>query len=224
MGETSVPFVGCPSDGQLGAVEAPSNGTSVSVSPPEVAQKLAFYKSASIGVLALRGWHCFGTYGSGGDSIIATPGEIDTTKIFSRDRINLAGPAISLSLIWGGTSGRFSVADIIARVFPTRTDFVRGVQNEGDMLQSTFTFGPYPADTLAYKSKTVVEYRTAARSEGLGTQFGLSRSDWPIDGVAMLLGTTPDLVLLQVRLGPEHDEITKAIVHQTEREAWRLAP
>jgi hypothetical protein len=151
-----------------------------------------------------------------------TPGQIDTTKIFSDPPIVLTGPAISLTHKWGSTGGRFSVADIVARVFPDRKDFVRAVQNEPDMPKSTYTFRPYSSDALDYKSKTVVEYRTAARSEGLGTQFWLSKSDRPVDGVAMLIGTTPDLMLLEVRLGPEQDELTKAIVHHTEGDPWRF--
>jgi hypothetical protein len=148
--------------------------------------------------------------------------EIDTTKIFSDPPVVLTGPAVSLTHRWGSTGGRFSVADIVARVFPDRRDFVRAVQNKPGMPKSTYTFHPYPSDALNYKSKTVVEYRTAARSEGLGTQYWLGRSDRPIDGVAMLIGTTPDLMQLEVRLGPEQGELTRAIVPYTESDPWRF--
>lgn len=220
--EITVPFIGCPSDGQVGPREPPSKSVSMHVGPPQAAQKLAFYETSDIGVLAPRGWHCFGDYGSGGESIIVTPDAIDTTKIFSSTPLLLTGGAISLTRRWGQTSGRYSVADIIARVFPARMDVVKRIENFDGMPKSTYTFHPYPSDTPDYKSKTVVEYRTAARSEGLGTRYWLSGSDTPIDGVAMLKGEAPDLVLLEVRLSPDQDELTKAIVHDTERDVSRL--
>src|SRR5262245_1162119 len=72
-----VPFVGCKSDGQVGPLDAPDGveqGVRVSA---EAASKLAYYKSENLGVLAPRGWFCFGTYGSGGYGIFVAPTPID---------------------------------------------------------------------------------------------------------------------------------------------------
>ena len=68
-----VPFVGCPSDGQAGPVPAP-RGKSKSVRiDAKAAQQLAYYESTQhFGVLAPRGWHCFGTYGSDGNSLFVS--------------------------------------------------------------------------------------------------------------------------------------------------------
>ena len=45
------------------------------------ASKLAYYQAEKgIGVLAPRDWHCFGTYGSGGDTLYVTPQPINSAK------------------------------------------------------------------------------------------------------------------------------------------------
>src|SRR5438105_419135 len=66
----SIPFVGCSSDGQTGPIEAPTYKIPAFSLSAEQAEKLAYYKSEnSLGVLAPRDWHCFGTYGSGGNAL-----------------------------------------------------------------------------------------------------------------------------------------------------------
>src|SRR5512142_3026155 len=65
-----VPFEGCKSDGQVGPLDAPSGGTVAVLATRDEAAKLSYYKAENgIGVLAPRDWHCFGTYGSGGDQL-----------------------------------------------------------------------------------------------------------------------------------------------------------
>ena len=216
----SVPFVGCGSEGQVGPLEAPK-GTS----PPaptlsdQEAQKLAYYKSAaSAGVLAPRGWFCFGTYGSNGNALFVSSQPIDTAKIFSNGGTGLPGPAVEISHRYGGTSGRFEVAEIVARVFPAYKSFAADVMKEG--ISQPFTFGPYPKDILTYKSKTVVEYQTPAQTDGLGTHSALKKNSGSIDGVAILVGQTPpDILLLSVRLPPDQCGLASAIVRQVERDA-----
>jgi hypothetical protein len=219
----SVPFIGCRSDGQVGPVEAPEEPSASVPISPRAAEQLAYYRSAQgIGILAPRGWHCFGTYGSGGDALSVNPEPIDAKDIFSSGRIKFAGPAIQVSRRFGYTSGRFSVAEIIARVFPAYKPFVTSVMKDFDQPPGSFPFGPYPTDTLTYKSKTVVEYRTPAQTDGLGTYSWLEKSGDPIDGVAILVGQTPDLLLLEVRLPRDLDGLAAAIIGQFERDAARL--
>jgi hypothetical protein len=81
---------------------------------------------------------------------------------------------------------------------------------------------PYPADTLKYRGKNVVEFRTPAQTEGLGTASRLQKSDIPICGVAILFGEEPNLIQLSVRLPSESSDLMQLIVDQTEREAARL--
>jgi len=147
-------------------------------------------------LLAPRGWYCFGSYGSGGDALFVSPQPIDTTNTFSSVRRGIAGPAIAISRRFGDTSGRFDVAEIIARVFPTYRAFVTGVIEMFDLPAGSFTFGPYPEDKRAYKSNTVVEYSTPAQADGLGTYSWLKKDASPSDGVAILIGQPPDLLLL----------------------------
>ncbi len=215
----SVPFVGCKSDGQIGPMDAPK-GTNKSVPiTAKAAQALAYYATGpGAGVLAPRGWYCFGTYGSSGSALLVSPQPIDTASMFSTWD-GLSGPVIGVSNWDGDTSGRFQVAEIIARVFPAYKAFATHVMEEG--LGGPFKFRPYPKDALTYKSKTVVEYRTPAQTDGLGTYLWLKKNGSPIEGVAILAGQTPNLLLLSVRLLPELNELTSIIVHQIERDAER---
>jgi hypothetical protein len=95
------------------------------------------------------------------------------------------GPAIQFATDVGGTSGRFKVARIVARVFPAHRAFVRDVIAEGIDPASDFPLGSYPNDKLTYKNNETVEYETPAHTDGLGTQSWLQENDDPIRGVAI---------------------------------------
>jgi hypothetical protein len=122
----------------------------------------------------------------------------------------------------GDTSGRFEVAEVIARVFPAYKPFVTRMMEEFGQPASSFPFGPFPKDILTYKGKTVVEYTTPAQTEGLGTHFWLRKNGSPIHGAAILIGPAPDLLFLSVRLPPDLGGLTSAIVGQAESDAARL--
>src|SRR5271154_1292847 len=69
-----VPFVGCKSDGQTGPVEASEGESKVVPGDAKAAQQLAYYASQKeFGVLAPRGWYCFGTYGANGNTLYVSP-------------------------------------------------------------------------------------------------------------------------------------------------------
>jgi hypothetical protein len=210
--QASVPFVGCRSEGQADPINAPT-GTSILVSmSPEAAQRLAFYEAKVIeGVLAPRGWYCLGTYGSGGASLLVSPEPIDRAKLLSR---GLADSVVLIAYSSGGSSGRFAVAEMIARVFPAWRWFADQVYKGYDQ---TAPAGPYPKDRLNYKGKTIVEYETPAKTDGLGTGPLIEKNGSPINGVAILVGQTPDLVLLSVRLPVGLSKLTSEIVSQVER-------
>jgi hypothetical protein len=217
----SVLFVGCPSDGQMGPVKAPSGKAPKMQIEAELADRLAYYSSAQdLGVLAPRGWHCFGTYGSGGEHVFVSPEPVNAKNLFSDEWDGFRGTAVQLNHSFGETSGRFSVAEIIARVFPAYQGFAANV-NKQLSPPNKFSFGPNPKETLTYRSKTVVEYLTPAQTDGLGTHFGLKENDASIEGVAILVEQAPDSLLLAVRLPPELAGLTSAIIHEVEREAAR---
>jgi hypothetical protein len=120
----SVPFVGCDADVQGTMVAPPAAAATIPKVPASEADQLAYYASINLGVLGPRGWHCFGMAGSGGVSLFVTP-EVHTAKDIIESRTHLSGPVIELSRATGGTSGRFVVADIAARVFPIARPFVQ---------------------------------------------------------------------------------------------------
>jgi len=218
----NVPFVGCKSDGQTGQLDAPKKNFKTVVISQQVSSRLAYYEAAQeeMGVLAPRGWYCFGVYGSGGNSLFVSPSPINTGKIFNG--ISFGGPAIVLSHHYGGTSGRLAVADMIARVFPAYRARIKNLLEEP--YQKDLPVGPYPGDRLEYKSENKVEYRTPAQTQGLGTSSNLVKNNSPIDGVAILVGNYPDALLLSVRLPSAMTNLGREIIRQVEHDAEDFPP
>ena len=218
-----VSFVGCESDGQVGPLKAPFGRSRRMAIPAGAAQRLAYYKAEEgFGVLAPKGWHCFGTYGSSGSNLYVSPDPIHAADLFSTNWKGFRGPVIQVSTVNGGTSGRFGVAATIARVFPAHKAFVKKVVAEGIEPASSFPSGPYAADTLRYRGKNIVEFQTPADAEGLGTQSYLLKNDNPICGVAILFGEEPSLLQLSMRLPAESSDLAQLIIMQTEQEAERF--
>lgn len=215
-----VPFVGCASDGQVGPTQPPE-GQSIPVRiAAEAAPKLAYYKSAQgIGVLAPRQWHCFGIYGSGSATLFVSPQPINAVNLLSGGFRGLSGPAVAVRHGYGGTSGRFLVAQIIARAFPKHQKFVAAVIASFDMPPDSFPSGPYPDDRLTYQSDSALEYRTSSQADGLGTHSGLMKDNDPIEGAAILSGHSPDLLLLAVRLPSDLVNLKTPIIQQFAGEA-----
>jgi hypothetical protein len=214
-----IPFVGCESNGQQGPQNAPHGKNLVLPISTEMTRQLAYYEAENgIGVLAPRGWRCFGAYGSGGTSLFVSPEQIP--DLFSITGSGFPGPAIEIATIYGDTSGRFMVARAIARVFPARKAYVESVIRGGEEPASEFPFGPYPKDKLTYRSNAMVEYQTPANSDGLGTDYSqLKKNGDPISGVAILVGREPNLVVTSIRLPSELTALTPAIIQQAERDA-----
>ncbi len=211
----TVPFGGCPSDGQQGPVAAPKGQPKALAIDAAAANALAWYQARyTEGALAPRGWKCFSFYGSSGATLTIAP----TGKLDDQSQA-IAGPAVVLANDLGGTSGRFTVAKIAARVFaqPEKT-FVDSVIAEGIEPKSNFPSGPYPTDTLTYKAPTLVEFATPAGKVGLGTADGLAVGATPVIGVAKLVASAdgPDLYLLSVRLPAAEAHLGPAIVGAAE--------
>jgi hypothetical protein len=189
-----------------------------------LAQQLAYYKAKNgPGALAPRGWNCFGVYGSNGTSLYMTPQPIDSQLVFADNWKGFAGSVIQLSDSTGDTSGRFEVAEIIARIFPAHKAFVQSVIAEGIEPASTFPFGPYPTDKLTYKNNEVVEYVTPANQDGLGTSSRLIKNASSIDGVAILSGEELSLVQLAARLPPAMSNLLPAIIRQVEDDTPKIS-
>ena len=210
----TVPMVGCPADGQLGPKPAPKNGSKQMALDARTASALAYYRSADIGVLGPRGWHCLELYGSNGTSIYVSPEAMDAKTVFMGKFQGFSGDAIQINVNLGETSGRFDAAKLIARLFPQDRVFVDKVIAEKLVPASQFVFGPYPTDRLVRKSEAMVEYETPAGKKGLGTDSWLLPNASPIAGM-VFLGEDDSVLSLSVRLPPE-GHLTQAIIRRTE--------
>jgi len=215
---TTVPFVGCPSDGQTGPEDAPANGAMVVDISPALAPRLAAYGTGpDFFVLAPRAWHCLVVSGSNGASLYIAPAVLTDDFVFSVGAKGFGGPAIQLSTSHGETSGRFRVARVAARLFPSRWPFVRSVMAEGIEQESTFVFWPFPGDQLTYQSELMLEFRTPPNARGLGTESRLDPNGDPIAGIVLLQGPAeePTLHHLSVRLSGDMIDILPIILKHT---------
>ena len=227
--QTSVPYIGCPGDGQTGPYAAAKGSPKPLNLPTAIANQLAWYEyngeAGHLGTLGPRGWNCFVTIGSSGETLYIAPEMLDAAKLLEhKNWKGFTGPAIQLSVSDGGTSGRFEVAKMVARVFPAHLDYARKVIAEGFGPASDYPFGPFPADLLTYKSRNLVEFVTPAYRKGLGTMSWLLPADQPITGFAML-GDTPDLDMglfqLSVRLPPSLSFLSATLIQQAEPDGSR---
>ncbi|MGD0348241.1 MAG: hypothetical protein ABSA85_15875 [Terracidiphilus sp.] len=214
---SQVPFVGCASDGQAGPQAAPTGQSKAVAISALAAQRLAWYKAQyGPGVLAPRGWHCFSIYGSDGSNLFVSPDAIDSKTLLSVDWKGFAGQAIQISVASGGTSGRFEVAKVIARVFPAYKQFAQNVIAEGIEPASDFPSGPFASDKLTDRGKNIVEFETPANMAGMGTDSRLLPNASPIDGVAIITGTDTDLIQLSARVAAKDRDLIPFIVQQVE--------
>jgi hypothetical protein len=212
-----VPFVGCRSDGQVGPHPAPRSGWSPTL-PSNVARRLAYYvASESEGVLAPRGWNCFGVYGSNGSALIVSPEPLDPKTFLSEKGFRTRGYAVEWSYNFGGTSGRWAVAHAIARYFPRYRRFITDDFQNLDV--GPLPSGPYPRDLLSQRTQRSVRYITPAKVEGEGTAWTLAPSNLPVHGMALLVKESdgPDLLRVNIRVPKEDGDLVAAILHQAER-------
>jgi len=217
----AVPFVGCESDGQSGPKPTPRGGSKAESTDKASAERLAYYSSGEgFGVLAPRGWYCFGAYGSNGQFLFVSPRPIARAPSWA-DWPGFTGDVVQLSWNYGGTSGRYVVAEVIARVFPAHRQFLTDLRH--DPLQKDFHFGPFPTDALTYKSNSMVEYVAPPWKDGLGTVSPLKKNDTAIHGVAMLFGEAPDLLQLSMRLPAALSSLDTVIIQRVELDFARHA-
>lgn len=136
------------------------------------------------------------------------------------------GPAVALAHRYGGTSGRFAVAELISRNFPRFLPFANRVRKMDPDLAITFPKSPFKDDQLTYRSDRVLEFRTRALRQGLGTLEGdIAPNSSPVDGVAMILGPADqvDAEIVSIRLPKgTHPRLIRAIVEDAERAAPRF--
>ena len=180
--------------------------------PAPAAAQLAYYAADGMAVLAPRGWHCLEVYDSAGAVLLVTP-DAHTAD----DRRDLTGPAVEMVYLNGWNSGRFDVARVLARLFPSRRAFVRHVVQEGLEAADRFPRGPYPHDTIRRLGRSEVAYVTPARRTGMGTAMGCLAPDAaPVDGMATL-ARQDGVTLVDVRLPRGSRFLATAILRDARR-------
>ena len=210
--QMSVPFVGCPADGQAGPIAPPEGLPKVVTLRGVQAERVAYYKGAqSFGVFAPRGWHCRVLYGSSGSSIVVSPTSLDPSE-FPPSKIH--DQAIELVYLDGGTSGRFPVAIYASRLFPKlAVEFVARVKSEGIKTASEFERGPYTNESVTYPAKGVAKFVTPANGMGLGTEGMLAPTQDAVHGIAALqMSGDWGISVLRVRLRPGMHDLETVIM------------
>jgi hypothetical protein len=222
LAQVDVPAVGCPQDGQMGPQKAPKLPTTVRVTVPEgMASSLAYYspyEDISDGVLAPRGWDCFGVYGSNGASLFVVPDKLGD-PILDRPKEVENGLLVVRRFVHGDTSGRYEVAEISARLFPRARPYIESVRKLIPEIDNpnAYVFAPWPTDRVNHLSDFAVSYITPPQIDGLGSQFWLAPAAQPISGLVFLTGDLggqgegPFLHGLAVRLDPRDQYLYSAI-------------
>ena len=192
--EAEIPAIGRPLDGQAGPQDTPTLPKTMRVLVPEgAASGLTYYSAfegAGSGLVAPKGWDCFGTYGSAGSHLYITPNRLNTPILERPDKVG-GGPVIIDNHLIGGTSGRFPIAQLSARIFPLARAFVQRVRAMGLDDPKTYVFKPWPADRLNRLSDFVVSYVTPSNTDGVGTIFGPTPGPELISGLVFLRSLSP---------------------------------
>jgi hypothetical protein len=116
---------------------------------------------------------------------------------------------------FGGTSGRFVVAEVSARLFPdVMANFISRVKEEGFPSPDFSKIRPYPDDQYTYVNPRLLEFLTPAHHDGIGTGV-LEPSAAPVRGV---VGLGPrgeretNLLQFQIRLSPSDSQLAQALI------------
>jgi hypothetical protein len=212
---TQVRFVGCQSIGGAdpGPRPAPQHGPESLPKEPAVgAAQIAFYKAVDgPGVFAPRGWHCQTWSGSSGSFIIVTPNV--PPQIIPRKPVT--GRGVIAIESYGGTSGRFDVAEVSARLFPVvMGDFVARVKAEAFPAPDFAKIRPYLDDQYIYLNPKLVEFTTPAHEKGIGTGIFVPSTN-PVRGVVSLAAgdeRETNLLQFELRLSPSDDRLAQALI------------
>jgi len=208
-----VPAFGCPANDQSGPASLQTGETMPAPVEQRVAEQIAYYRAEnSPGIFAPKGWSCRAWNGSNGSVLVVTPKRIEP-PYFPLPTITGAGVMIESSD--GGSSGRFHVAIVAARLFPLLGgEFITRVRQEHLISDSLFDVVPYPADRLEYLSDRFVEYTTPAHTAGLGTDGMFEESDLPVMGLTIvnLAADVNTLTEVRVRLPAGLNAVAQAIV------------
>lgn len=208
--EVKVPFVRCPSDGQMG----PQPGSKGEAQTIHISFKLPGPIAYYDGVYAPAGWHCFELIGSSGNTVIVSAKPIP--KWVPGKEFWIDAPAIQMSSMSGETSGRFGVATYGHMLFPDLTkDFVKAVEDEGIESKDDIELAKYPTDTFTSLNKTLVHFETPANTKGIGTAGDVAASKAPIIGLVSLGlegSEVTGISILRISMGTKDDTWSKVLM------------
>lgn len=210
-----VPFVGCPGIGgpDPGPWPVPKGAPRVLPSPPTGrAARIAYYRANwGPGVFAPRGWHCQAWGGADGSFIIVTP--TAPPAVIPREPVK--GPGVIAIESYGGTGGRFEVAEVSARLFPkVMADFIARVKAEGFPYPDFSKIKAFPDDQYTYLTLKLVKFTTPAHQEGIGTGIFVPSRD-PVRGVVSLSpgdGRDTNLLKCDIRLSSSEDRFSRDLI------------
>jgi hypothetical protein len=119
---------------------------------------------------------------------------------------------------FGGTSGRWGVAEAIARYFPSYRGAIPKLTT--GFINPRWPRGPYPHDRLSHRSKTLVHFVTPPHTKGQGSvAFGnWGKSTRAVQGSVMLVKTAdgPDVRYVTIQLPDADNALAKVILTQAE--------
>ena len=206
-------IVQCPSIQQGEEIEPQSDVHAPDLAVADAAA-LTLYVSANHAVLAPSGWHCFEDGGSSGSFLFVSPREMTPDELFKGP---IDGPAVQTMLDYAGTSGRFSVAQVDAQLFPEKSRFVQSVIDEGIRPASDFPSGPVPSDKLTNVADRIVEFVTPPNHEGMGTASWLKKGPLFIQGAAVLGKGEGDIERIVIRLPAGREGLDRTILADFEK-------
>jgi hypothetical protein len=148
---------------------------------------------------------------------VVTPEKLVPAEFFKQHQFSTKGYGVELAYDYGGTSGRWAVAEAIARYFPRHRSFIQ--QNFQGLEVGPLPSGPYPHDLFTRRTDKLVQYTTPPLINGGGTEWVLAPSGEPIEGLSMLVNESdgPDLLRVKVRLPHVSRALATVILGNAER-------
>jgi hypothetical protein len=143
---------------------------------------------------------------------------MNSADFFGQHHFSTKGSGVELAYNYGGTSGRWAVAEAIARYFPKHRNFIE--QNFKGLDVGPLPLGPYPGDTFSLRTDTLVRYTTPPLTKGAGTVWALAPAAHAVQGLTMLVSDPdgPDLLRANIRLPDADGRLAEIILDNAERQ------
>lgn len=197
----SVPLVGCPADGVGGPVKAPLAGTVAVTAPAEPAGRLAYYTTQDQaamdhGVLAPLDWQCGAINTATGTTLYVAPEPVNLDQLMHYQQ-TFSGPVVMLSVTQGTGDGKAVVEEFIGS-FLNQLPAPKDPADPKPLQQ----FGTNQLEALLQPQITIREFEMPPGQNvpGPGSNTAVEPNQQPIHGVAIVVGPTPDLILVEARL------------------------